>query len=55
MAIKDNLTFKFIPILLNMVMLYHNNNHINLIKELIEVKNLILHNLFLGKKRIESF
>ena len=55
MTVQNHLAFQFVPILLDVIMLYHDDHHINLGEELIEVQNLVLHNLLLRKERIESF
>ena len=54
MAIQDNLTLQLVPILLNMVVLHHNDYHIHFIQELVEIQNLVLDNLLLGKEGIKA-
>ena len=54
MAIKNDLALQFVPVLLNMIMLYHDDNHINLIEELVETEYLVLHNLLLGEEGVEG-
>ena len=54
MAIKNNLALQLIPVLLDVVVLHHDDNHIYLIEELIKVQNLVLHNLLLSEEGIES-
>ena len=41
-AVQDDLTFQFVPVLLNMVVLNHDDYHINIVDELVEVVELIL-------------
>ena len=40
-AVEDNLAFKFVPVLLDMVVLHHDNHHVYIIKELIEIAELV--------------
>ena len=54
MAIKDDLPLQFVPILLNMVVLHHDDHHIHLVEELVKIKNLVLYNLFLSEERIKG-
>lgn len=53
MAIQNHLSFQFIPILLNMVVLHHDDNHVDLAQELVKVKNLVRHNLLIGEEGVE--
>ena len=54
MAIKDYFSFQLIPVLLDVVVLNHNHHHINFAEELIEVQDLVLHNLLLSEERVEG-
>ena len=53
-AIQDDLALEFVPVLLDMVVLDHNDHHIHLGEELVEVEDLVLDNLFLGEKGVEG-
>ena len=53
-TVKDDFTFQLIPILLDVVVFYHNYHHIHLGEELVKVLDLVLHNLLLSKERIEG-
>ena len=53
MTVEDNLALQLVPILFDMVMLNHNDYHIHLIQELVEVQNLILHDFFVSKEGIK--
>ena len=53
-AVKYNLAFQLIGIGLDMIMLHHHHHHIDLGEELVEVENLILHNLLLGEEGVEG-
>ncbi len=53
-AVEDNFAFQLVPIHLNMVMLHHNYNHIYLIEELVEIENLVRHNLLVGEEGVEA-
>ena len=52
-AVEDDLAFQLVPVLLDVVVLHHDDHHIHLAEELVEVKNLVLDNLLLGKERIK--
>ena len=51
-AIHYHLTLEFIPVLLDMVVLYHDYHHINILQEVFEIIKLILSNLMILKERI---
>ncbi len=53
-TIEDDFPLQLVPVLLNMVMLHHDNNHIHLVEELVEVKNLVLNNLLFGEEGVEG-
>lgn len=53
-AVEDDLALELVPVLLDVVVLDHDDHHVNLAEELIEVQNLILHNLFLGEEGVEG-
>jgi hypothetical protein len=40
-AIEHNFAFQLVPILLDVIMFYHNDYHVNLFEELIKVQNLV--------------
>ncbi len=54
MTIQHNLPLKLIPVLLNVVVLDHYDNHVYLREELVEVKNLILNYFLLCKEGVEG-
>ena len=53
-AVKDNLAFEFVPVLLNVVVLDHNDNHIDLGEELVEVEDLAQNKFFVKEKIIST-
>ena len=53
-TIEHNLAFEFVPILLDVVVLDHDDHHVNLLKELVEVEDLVFHNLLVGEERVEA-
>lgn len=54
MAVEDDLAFEFVPILLDVVMLDHDDHHIHFAEELIEIENLIGYNFFVGEEGVET-
>ena len=54
MTIKNDFALQLIPILFNVVVLHHNNNHIHLIEELVKIQNLVLDNLLAGEQMNKS-
>ena len=54
MAIQNHLAFQLIPILLDVVVLHHNDHHVHLGEELVKIENLIRHNLLVGEKGVET-
>ena len=54
MAIQNHLALELIPVLLDVVVLDHNDHNIHLGEELVEVENLVLDNLFLGEEGVEG-
>ena len=54
MTVEDDFALEFIPILLDVIMLHHDDNHVNLIQELIEVEDLILHDFLLSEEGIKG-
>ena len=54
MAIQNNLALELVPVLLDVVVLDHNDHHIHLGEELVEVEDLVLDNLFLGEEGVEG-
>ncbi len=51
-AVKDYLAFKLIPVLLDMVVLYEDDNHVDITQELVEVVILVLSDMMSLKERI---
>ena len=51
-AIKNDFALEFVPVLFDVVVLNHNDNHINFIEELVEVKNLVLYDFFVCEEWI---
>lgn len=41
-AIKDDFTFELVPVLLDMVVFDHNDHHVHVVDELVEVAVLVL-------------
>lgn len=54
-TIKDYLAFELVPVLFDMVVLYHDYNHIHIIDELIKVRELVLGNLVVSQEGIVAF
>lgn len=54
MTIQNHLSLQLFPILLDMAVLYHNHHHIHFVQELIEVQDLVLHDLLVGKERVKT-
>ena len=54
MAIQNHLTLEFVPVLLDVVVLDHNDHHINLREELVEVEDLVLDNRLLSEEGVEG-
>lgn len=54
MTIEHDLALELIPVLFDVVVLDHDDHHVNLLEELVEVKNLVLHNLLVGEEGIEA-
>ena len=54
MAVENDLVFQLVPVLLDMVVLDHDDYHLYFIEELVEVQNLVLHNLLLCEEWVES-
>lgn len=52
-AVKDDLASEFVPIALNLVVLNHDDDHIHIIQESIEVMVLILHNIPFNQRIID--
>ena len=53
-AIQDDLAFELVPVLLDVVVLDHNDHHIDLGEELVEVEDLVLNNRFLGEEGVKG-
>ena len=54
MTIQNHLPFQFAPVLLDVIVLDHDNDHIHFIQELVKVKNLVRHNGLVGEEGIET-
>ncbi len=54
MAIQNHLALELVPVLLDVCVLDHNDYHIHLGEELVEVENLVLDNRFLGEEGVEG-
>ena len=53
-AVQDNFPFQFVPVLLDVVVFNHDNNHIYFVEELVKVQNLILDNLLCCKEGVKG-
>ena len=53
-TVKDDLTLQLVPILLDMVVLDHDDHHVHFIKEAVEVKNLVLNYFLFSIVRVEA-
>ena len=53
MAIEDNFALELIPVLLNLVMLNHDDDHIDVCEELVEIVVLVLHDIILNEGIID--
>ena len=52
-AIEDDFTLKLVPVLLDLVMLHHDDYHIDIGEELVEVVELVLDDVFLDEGIID--
>ena len=55
MAIQDDLPLQLVPVLLDVVVLDHDDDHVHLAQELVEVQDLVLHDLLVGEEGVEGF
>ena len=53
-AVEDDFALELVPVLLDVVVLDHNDYHIHLGEELVEVEDLVLDNLLLGEEGVEG-
>lgn len=53
MTVKDDFALELVPILLNLVVLHHDDNHIDVGEELVEVVVLVLDDVFLDERIID--
>ena len=53
-AIQNHFTSELVPVLFDVVVLDHNDHHIHLGEELVEVEDLVLDNLLLGEEGVEG-
>ena len=51
-AVEDNLAFQFVPVLLDMFVLHHDNHHVYIVDELIEVAELVFGNLLIFQEGV---
>lgn len=54
MAIQNHLALEFVPVLLDVVVLDHNDHHIHLGEELVEVEDLVLDDGLFGEEGVEG-
>ena len=54
MTIQNHLALQLVPVLLDVVVLDHNDHHIDLGEELVEVEDLVLDNRFLGEEGVKG-
>ena len=54
MAIQNHLALELVPVLLDVVVLDHNDDHIDLGEELVEVKDLAQNKFFVKEKIIST-
>ena len=52
MAVEDDLALEFVPVLLDLIVLNHNDYHIEIGEELVEIVVQILNNVFLDERFI---
>ena len=52
-TIKDDFALKFVPVLLNLVMLHHDDDHIDVGEELVEIVVLVLHDIILNERIVD--
>ena len=53
-AVEDDLALELVPVLLDVVVLDHDDDHIDLVEELVEVEDLVLHDLLVGEEGVEG-
>ena len=53
-AIQDDLALELVPVLLDVVVLDHNDDHIHFVQEPVEVEDLVLHDFLVGEEGIEG-
>ena len=53
-AIEDNLALELVPVLLEVVVLDHNDHHIHFVQEPVEVEDLVLHDFLVGEEGVEG-
>lgn len=51
-AVEDDLALQFVPILLDLVVLDHDDYHVNIVEELVEVRELVLGNLLVFEEGV---
>ncbi len=54
MTVKNHLATKLIPVLIDVVVLYHDDYHIDFIQKLVKIKNLVRQNGLVGEEGIEA-
>ena len=54
MAVEHHFPFQLVPVLLDVVVLHHDDDHVHLREELVEVEELVLHDGLLGEEGVEG-
>ena len=54
MAVEHHFAFQLVPVLLDVVVLHHDDHHVHLREELVEVADLVLHDGLLGEEGVEG-
>ena len=54
MAIQNDLAFQLVPVLLDVIMFNHDDHHVNLVEELVKIKNLVGNDFLVGEEGVEA-
>ena len=54
MAVQHHLAIQLVPVLFDVVVLDHDDHHVHLREELVEVEELVLHDGLLGEEGVEG-
>lgn len=54
MTVEHDLALELIPVLFEVVVLDHDNHHVHMGEEVVEVEDLVFHNLLVGEERVEA-